>query len=406
MNALRLALGAVIVGLTASGCFGNEEDEGESEQLRDGAIGRQDAGVPHSPEEDPRVAVIESNYKNPATLQIFDLNNQAFIPDAIYNPVMPAQDSVVRITTNGGKFCVLNRGVKAGDTIRCYSRSGDSYGGPVNVGPFANPQDVVVPGAYVSKEGSDDQWTGFATLYETGELVELDLAGCMVTNRFDLTPYSDDDGDRFPTPSPIVWAGGKWGERLFIGLQDLHSDYSANTNGKLAVWDFRNGGLQPNAIPLITWNPFSARYNSLGDRILVASAGTYFTKDARGGVESVDPDTGATEVLFTDAELGGSPGEITLSNDFGFVVSSYYDAAADVYRSAVRRFNLQTGELDPDPFYEGIGIASIVWAHGFNLLLVGERNPAGFGIMLLDGDGTVVAGPITGGMPPYSIAAY
>lgn len=379
---LLIAIGAAI-GLIAC-------DKKEEMVERDGATPR-DAGTPDAPQPQPnRAAVLESSFVEPGQIRILNLDDRFFQMSPIFST---HSDAIIR-TFNGRLFAVNRLGR---DTVQCLDPENESTcSDEISVGAGTNPQDVVV-----LLDGS-----AYVSLYqpaEPGDVVKINLETGAIEPRLDLVPLTQDDGDRNAKASTMAEVGGL----LFVALQDLQSDFSANTNGKLAVINTESGSVE-SAITLNCWNPIDLQYSPVTGFLHVSCAGNYNPFDAHGGIETVDPETReSVEWAYTDADFGGSPGAIALSEDSVFVVSSFFDGARGVFRSQVLRVSLEGTPGDPTLVYDGADfIQSIAWSQGTSLLLVGDRNPEAPGVVLLTEEGMKVGEPLGGEMPPSFLLAY
>ncbi|MBX2824954.1 MAG: hypothetical protein KTR33_09520 [Gammaproteobacteria bacterium] len=211
----------------------------------------------------------------------------------------------------------------------------------------ANPYDIVFASetkAYVIRYGSNRIWIvdPTATTDEAFKLGELDLSS-----------YADSDGLPEANGAVIV------GEKLFVLMQRLES-FSPTQPGYLAVFDTSTDqeintgagtGDGLNGIPLSVHNPSRLQYLEADGQLYVLGTGNSFAVDDSagnrftGGVESIDAETYATELVLDDGDEAQNEGFLTelevVSPTKAYVVTQV--GFAD---NTLRVLNLLTGELD------------------------------------------------------------
>ena len=293
-----------------------------------------------------------------------------------------------------GHVFVINK--FGADTIEVIDPKGFGVVADYSVGKGSNPQDIWL----VSEEKA------YITRFDSQNDVDLKddiiivnpLDGSRLGS-IDLKPYTTDDGDRLARATQMVAVGDK----LFVCIEDLPTNLldPANQSGKVAVIDTTKDVVET-VIELSGRNPADITYSPLTKLIYVSESGVFknFTTDVNdgfGGIEVIDSETLQSRgIVVDDALFGAYPSEIRLASaTLGFVI---------VGGAKVASFNPATYEVINKAVYTTTGF----YVPDFSLdesgnLYVTERSDTTPGIVILTGDGSVVAGPIAIGAPPSSV---
>lgn len=263
-----------------------------------------------------------------------------------------------------------------------------------SVGNGSNPQDIEFASpqkAYVSRNNS------------TSVLI-VDPRDGSSLGEIDLSAFADADG--LPELAEMALVGS----RLYVACQRLDRDagWVASESFLVAVdiatdqvvdWDPTQDGVQ--GLKLQSVNP--GNLIALGSRLFVAQTGQYGVAD--GGVEVVDLDAGRSLGLaVSEADLQGDITALALvSPAKGYAVVS----AAD-FSNSVRPLDLGTGQVGAPLEGHSGGYTPDIEVDG-GRLLVADRgsfsDPGRAGLLVYDAaTGQLVAGPISVGLPPSSIA--
>lgn len=342
-----------------------------------------DAGSPDGavPEPDAQskpnlVAVVGNDYVNPGELRVLDVDASAFLP----NPVFTTHsDAVVR--AHEGQLYVVNR--FGGDSVQCLDpESGLACSAAISTGANSNPQDILFFGA-----------SAFVSRYGLGDLAKIDWPTGQIVP-IPLAPFAEPDGDVNPLPASLL----KDETSVYAAFQDLQSDFSVNTFGKIAVVDPADAIVTGVMTLASCYNPVSMEFTgpAINRRILVSCAGSFTQPEYKGSVVVVNPETQETErTAITAEKLKGNPGEIEVSSDTLYVVAGF--------PSQVQRYALGSFESLGQPLYQNNGfISTIAWFEGAKTLLVATQA----GVVFVTHDGEVVGNPVIGGLPPSSITVF
>lgn len=361
--------------------------------VSDAAMAR-DAAAATDPVAPSYAAILESSYSMPEG-NVYELD--------LANPELNAQASHLLATHNdavvrsfGAKLYVVNRA--GSDSVHIYDTESGAQAS-VAFEANANPQDIAVLSASLA----------FVSLYdpvETGDIAVINPSTQSVLERIDLTPFSNDDGDRLAKASPLAVIGGY----VFVGMQDLSSSYVADANGKIAVID-PDAREVTDVIHLEGRNPVAMTYSPQTEKLYVSNAGVFDTMtggynlaDQFGGIEVVDPTTRLSEgIRVADEDLTGSPWPLTLSSNALYTVASI--PMSGQFTSVVLRMSLEALSL-PESIFNGTLIQDIAWAEATKQLLIADRTDGAAGIYFTDAAGNIISGPLSATSAPSSIALY
>ena len=332
---------------------------------------------------DDRLVLTTTDYSSGSLAELDALTSQANT-----NILNIHGDATVR--SYRGRVYVINR--KGQDNILVLG--GDALATPLlqfSVGNDTNPQDI----AFVSGTKA------YVARLEAPGLLVVNPATGDSLGSIDLSFAADADG--FAEASSLVIHE----RRLFVTCQRLNQDaffspteYSTvvvvDTDTDAVVdMDASADGVQ--GIRLQGVNPTAQV--QVGARLFLACTGLYGAQD--GGVEAVDLASGVTEgiVLGEDA-LEGDIGAITMaSGTEGYAVVG--DAS---FVNSVRPFNVVTGLVGTALTGTSGGYLPAIGAWAGRLYVSDQgsfSDPAAAGVLVFSqADGSLVAGPVSTGLPP------
>jgi hypothetical protein len=263
-----------------------------------------------------------------------------------------------------------------------------------SVGNGTNPQEI----EFISAEKA------YVSLNETDYVLIVNPQDGSELGRIDLSGFADADG--LPEPAQMALVG----DRLFVGIQRLDRDNYWNPAGEsyLAVIDTQTDelidadpatdGVQ--GIELASTNPGDILV--LGDQLVIAEVGGYV--ELEGGIEVIDANSFVSQgLVVTEAALGGQIGEIAMvSATRGYATASAWPTYD------ILPFDLSSGEVGEKLSGNSGGYIPEMAADG-DRLIVADRGTAedldAAGLLIFDvASGALVAGPISTGLPPNSVA--
>jgi hypothetical protein len=213
-----------------------------------------------------RAVFIEGYYappgeESPGVAFDFDLTTREFSDDRGFQT-----NADVTGRVHGDKAYIVQR--FATDAIQClnlgtWDACFDFDGtGMLELERYSNPQDIIINDgfAYVSLHNP-------TTL---GDVIKIDLSTGEIVANFQFSPYMNDDDDVNPRASKMVLVGGL----LYVLLQDLQSNWSANTVGKLGVINTSTGSIDA-VYALDRKNPESIVHNASTNELLITASGDY-----------------------------------------------------------------------------------------------------------------------------------
>lgn len=346
------------------------------------------------------VIVLGANFTDPiGTLNLIPL---APPRTSALNLQITHSDAVVR--SFGNKLYVVNR--LGGDNIQVVDpNNGFRVETQFTTGRGTNPQEFIAvsptKGYVTLYQPEDNRDDGFVV----DDLMIVNPQTGTILKNIDLTPFTAGDGDRFARASSMVIVEN----RLFVALQDLPDDLSLPPNqpGKIVEINTETDAIT-GLLVLQGHNPVAMTYSPVTGKIYVAMADFFNLATPYGGVEVVDPASlTSMGIRVPDEALGGAPGDIDVSGEKGFVTAGF-EVSETTYATKLVSFDLATLETGEDPritevYTSDAYIQEIAVAED-GLLVVGDRDPAVSGILLIDPvTESTVAGPIPTGLPPSSI---
>lgn len=227
----------------------------------------------------------------------------------------------------------------------------------------ANPQDVAV-----APDGT--LWVplynepAIAVVGDESRLDRIDLSGL------------DPDGNPQASAVRMLEIGGK--AKAFVVLEMLDADLKSRRNSKMARFDVETRALEDTR-ELLARNPFGHIHESGGALWLAAPGNFDALGEQEAGIERFDPATGASKMIVTEADLGGSAVEVAVHDGCGAAIVAdatsknatslvTFDANAGVMIAPASRAILHTDDFD---------LRSLAWVG--DRLLVGDRRRAGAG---------------------------
>jgi hypothetical protein len=340
--------------------------------------------APIIPAGHPRAYVITTDFATGA-LAAVDVATRDVSPN-----VAPIHsDATLRVY--GGLIYVVNR--FGADNIQVVDpANGYATVRQFSTGNGTNPQDIAFASAskaYVSR-------------YNSSDLLIVDPRNGSTLGTISLAAFADADGIPDMSHMAIVR------HYLFVALQRLTS-FAASNPSMIAVIDIDTdklvdtnpliGGIQ--AITLTGRNPFTDfAYDALDDELLIGCAGTFGVPD--GGIERIDPVHLASRgYAITESALGGDV------NDIGWVGPAH--SYAIVNDASFNASLVAWSEIGADTLRTvyapgGYGLADCE-ANSNGELWVADNHVANPGIRIFRvGADTLIAGPLSTGLPPTQIA--
>lgn len=243
----------------------------------------------------------------------------------------------------------------------------------------------------------------YVTRYGAASILIVNPATGAELGTIDLSQFADADG--IPEMSEMV----KVGTKVFVTLQKL-SNYSPSAAGLLAVIDTATDSLidvnpaaaGTQAVTLNCWNPGYIDYIGTTGKLYVSCSGSYFDASVPSGIDEVDAATYAVRTLVTGATLGGAPGDLqVVSSTKGYVIVSGAN-----WMNYVKAFNPTTGSLIGNgTVYTAGGYVPALGMDPFGNLLISDTGFSNPGVVFLStSNNTVVAGPVSTGLPPMGVA--
>jgi len=194
---------------------------------------------------------------------------------------------------------------------------------------------------------------------------------------------------------------------VFVGLQDIDSSFTDYGPGILAVVDPATDSLV-RSIPMSGVNPFGrpALHPVTGD-LYYAMAGVFqgsLPRELSGGIEVVDPRTLTSQgLLIDDDDLGGNVSSVALWDAGGAVLG--YGVVTDAAGvNAIRRFDADSGAVDPGAVYTSASLLPEVVSDGDGYLLVPERDLSDPRLVVLQASTAQVVAVLRLSLPPFSVA--
>lgn len=197
------------------------------------------------------------------------------------------------------------------------------------------------------------------------------------------------------------------GNTLYVLLGLFDPGFSVVRSGAIAVVDVPSR-TRTKVLSLETRNPSNLARLSDG-KLLVTSSGSFFPSELSGGVEIIDPASGATQLIVDDDLLGGNISDLALLDDLN-AYAIVTDPASFVPR--VVRFIPELARLGV-PLWQAVYgsstffIGDIAADGAGNVLIADTVNLAAPGVVRLQGaTGLTLDVFPSSGLAPVSIATY
>jgi hypothetical protein len=332
----------------------------------------------------PLAYVITTDFATGA-LSVVDVDSRQVTP----NVASIHSDATLRLY--GGLIYVVNR--FGGDNIQVIDpANGYSTVRQFSTGNGSNPQDIAFASAskaYVSRYGSSD-------------LLIVDPRNGSTLGTISLAAFADSDGLPEMARMAIVR------QYLFVACQRL-TNFAASNPSMVVVIDIGTDKVvdaQPlvpgiQAITLTGRNPFTDfAYDAQDDELLIGCAGTFGVLD--GGIERIDPvHLGSRGFAITETALGGDV------NDIGWVSPSHSYAIVNdaAFNASVVAWNEIAADTIRTVYAPGGFHLADCEANGRGELWVADNATVTPGIRIFRvGADTLIAGPLSTGLPPNQIA--
>lgn len=213
-----------------------------------------------------------------------------------------------------------------------------------------NPQDLIVMGnkAYISlyNPGSDD-----ANVDASGnpaDVIVMNLENGTIEDRISFAPLMNADGDVQVYANQMTLVDGF----IYVCLQDLQSDFSHNTSGKIGVIDTQDNSID-SVLTLQGRNPVDIVSSTDGKKLFVAmqapydfSIGNFNIDTDFGGLEIVTLSETPTTELIADEDLGGYVERLSSGRNSVFAVVSQMDAATFEFTSEIVSLPHSSSSID------------------------------------------------------------
>lgn len=321
--------------------------------------------------------------------------------DVWISPDPPHTDAVAHYDYNEDMVFIVNRYLA--DNIQLVDpNQGFDTIDQHSVGLGSNPHDIRLfthDKAYVSR-------------YEWKTLLIMNPFTGAFLDSIDLSPLVDPaDPDGIPEMDRMAIVDGK----LFVTLNNINrTTWMPAGPGRIAVIDVaadslidvdpQTPGVQPIVMQLP--NPYGElRYDAFHHQLVVGCLGSWSSLD--GGVEAIDPFTFDTEVLISEADLGGDVSDALISGfEKGHAVIMDPDPWPDNYARLVA-FDPGTGEVTDTLFAQtsgmGSSLATIELDRQGELYLC-DRDFTQPGVRVYNAESGAQIEFIDVGLPPFDVA--
>ncbi len=244
----------------------------------------------------------------------------------------------------------------------------------------------------------------YVTRYEApyNDIMIADPSDGHATGYIDLSALAS-NASGTPRADGLVAADGL----VFVGLQNIDSSFTDYGPGIVAAVDPATDTLV-RAIPMSGLNPFGRpAVHPVTGSLYYAMAGIFqgsLTRELSGGIEVVDPRTLTSQgLLIDDDDLGGNVSSVALWNAGGTTLG--YCVVTDASgANAVRRFDADSGAIEPAPVYASAALLSEVVSDGDGYILVPERDISNPRLVVLQASTAQVVAVLRLSLPPFSVA--
>lgn len=217
-----------------------------------------------------------------------------------------------------------------------------------STGNGTNPQDIVVVGnkAYITLYDGQNDASNKDENGDPGHLIIMNLKTGDIEKRISFQDFLNPDGDENARAARMF----KSGDRLYVAIQDLQSDFSHNAPGKIAIIDLTTDTIE-DVITLTGRNPVDLVVSATENKLYVAeqapydfAIGNFNTTLPNYGVEVVDLNDPSSTTLMDDEDLGGYIERLSINQEKVFAVVSQLDGATFQFTSQIMQ--MLVGNLD------------------------------------------------------------
>lgn len=218
-----------------------------------------------------------------------------------------------------------------------------------SVGNGTNPKDIVFfeNRAFISLYSPDRQPANVDSEGNPADVVEIDLSTGNIVNRWSFFDFLNGDDDKNANADQMVVVDNT----LYVCLQDLQSDFTANAKGLIGIIDLTTSEIL-GVIELTGRNPFHLAVNPDGKKLFVAdlvlfdlAQQDFDLNPPYGGLEIVDLETQAPIAFFHDNDLGGFIDRVRTSEEHVYFTVSTFEAANFRFSSKILRLPLAAETL-------------------------------------------------------------
>jgi hypothetical protein len=233
----------------------------------------------------------------------------------------------------------------------------------------------------------------FVSYYNAASVVVWG-AGATALARIDLSAY-DPDGNPNADALRIVSVGGQ--EKAFLALARLDDTQQPFPTPTRPSWILRIDVATTTVeghVELVGRNPF--QIDDEGTTLYLAEPGSFYAiGEPNAGIEVFDATTSASNMLASEADLGGSVADVAVDATKTCGAAILYDATYPANRTALVTFDPQSGKVlsgwsQPifGPTTEADGLEALAWKG--DVLMMGDRRstPRGYPVHVFDRTGS------------------
>ncbi len=274
-------------------------------------------------------------------------------PAALSNSGITGLGSSAVIRFFDGLLYILHDGYSIGssDNVQILDPASDfSTVHQWSTGNGTNPHDLVVIGgnAYITLYNPENDPDNIDAEGNPGDLIVMNLDNGEINQRISFFDFLNDDGDRHAFADQMVFVD----DLLYVALQDLESDYSHNTAGKIAVINTDTDEVE-NVLTLQGRNPVDLVASQDGLKLFAAlqapydyTLGNFDTSTNYGGIEIVPLDDPENTILLSDDNLGGYVERLASGGNRIFAVVSQMDSATFEFSSEIVSMKEENEHMD------------------------------------------------------------
>lgn len=249
-----------------------------------------------------------------------------------------------------------------------------------SVGPETNPQDV----AY------DPEENGIWVVYLDNNFVKFySLEDRLEKDRFDLTPYADNDG-KVEASSIYKFEGSLY---IAVELLDTSTTWEPVENGKIIVIDLESRNFDVIGIP--GKNPIT-KIKEYKGKLYIGFTGSYMSYGDEGIVE-IDPQRRTSNIIVGGDVIQGNLNDFVIYNDGElFILASR--ASGDTL------LNYTIGDREAQSLYSTQDLFTLVHIERWgDYLLITDRSRNSPGIRVWYKDEELFPEPLPTGLPPFDL---